>query len=149
MSEPNLMWQGKLNQIEKFGKLNQWIISLIHYVLLSARKVIMRKCPCINILSLGTSSYLNVETEPRMNHLRFASNIYAWLIFMCGHLCMQPIQSIFTKWWPFFNIPNGWHWYSISTDTQKTRNQTLGRLVIWNFSIWSIFTKCSHFFIFS
>ena len=29
------------------------------------RKVIMRECPHINILSIGTSSYLNVETEPK------------------------------------------------------------------------------------
>ena len=27
------------------------------------RKVITCQCPCINVLSIGTSSYLNVETE--------------------------------------------------------------------------------------
>ena len=26
----------------------------------------MWECPCINVLSIETSSYLNVETEPRM-----------------------------------------------------------------------------------
>ena len=26
----------------------------------------MQECPCINVLSIETSSYLNVETEPRM-----------------------------------------------------------------------------------
>ena len=29
------------------------------------RKVITCECPCINILSIEISSYLNVETEPR------------------------------------------------------------------------------------
>ena len=29
------------------------------------RKVIMHECPRTNILSIGTSSYLNVETEPK------------------------------------------------------------------------------------
>ena len=30
------------------------------------RQVINCECPCINVLSIGTSSYLNVETEPKM-----------------------------------------------------------------------------------
>ena len=32
------------------------------------------------------------------------------------------VQSIFMKWQPFWFCHNGWHWYSISVDTQKTRN---------------------------
>ena len=40
----------------------------------------MHTRPCINALSLVTSSYLNVETEPRMNHVRFKSDIYAWTV---------------------------------------------------------------------
>ena len=50
------MWQGKLNQQEKPQPLCTF----------KCRKVITHECPCINVLSIGTSSYLNVETEPKM-----------------------------------------------------------------------------------
>ena len=95
------------------------------------RKVIIHKCPCTNALSLGTSSYLNVETEPRMNHVRFGSDIYAWP--WLKHLCVdiyarwQSVQSIFTKWWPFFNF-----FIMANTDIpfpltfEKPETQTLG-----------------------
>ena len=41
---------------------------------------------------------------------------------------------------------NGQCWYSISIDTWKTLDANFGRLVIWNFSIWSIFMKWWPFF---
>ena len=41
---------------------------------------------------------------------------------------------------------NGWCWYSISIDTQKTRDPNFGGSVIWNFSIWSILMKWQPFF---
>ena len=34
----------------------------------------MSECPCINDLSIGTSSCLNVETEPRMKWCGYGKN---------------------------------------------------------------------------
>ena len=116
----NWTWCGGENWTNgKFGKLKQWKIYLSHYVLLSAER-----SSCRNVLSLWTSSYLNVESEPRMNHVRFGSDIYVWL--QLKHLCVdiyvwwQPIQSIFMKWSPFFN-------FFIMADTDIPFLLTLGK----------------------
>ena len=41
---------------------------------------------------------------------------------------------------------NGRCWYSISIDTQKNIDPNFGGSVIWNFSIWLLFTKWQPFF---
>ena len=40
---------------------------------------------------------------------------------------------------------NGQCWYSISIDTQKTRDPNFGGSVIWNFSVWLILMKWQPF----
>ena len=44
----------------------------------------------------------------------------------------------------FFHI--GWHWYSSSSNTQKTRDPNFGGLAIWKFSVQLIFMKWQPFF---
>ena len=54
------------------------------------------------------------------------------------------IYEMAAIFWYFYN---GQHWYSISVDTQKTGDpNSWGEVVIWNFSIWCIFTKWQSFF---
>ena len=65
MSNPNLMWWGKLNQ-QKFWKTEPIQNLPQPLCTFKCRKVIIRKCPSINALSIGTLSYLNAETEPKM-----------------------------------------------------------------------------------
>ena len=56
----------------EWGKLNQWKIwktepmENLHQPLCAfkCRKVIIHECPHINVLSIETSSCLNIETEP-------------------------------------------------------------------------------------
>ena len=119
MLKLNLMWWGKTEQIEKLPQ------SLCTF---KYRKVIMHKCPCINALSLVTSSYLNVETEPRMNHVRFNSDIYAWL--QLEHLSVDIYaKSIFMKLWPFFN-------FFIMANTSVTLPSTLRKLETQIWGMW-------------
>ena len=63
MSKPNLIWWGKLNQW-KIWKTEQTENLPKPLCTFKYRKVNTCECPCINVLSIGTSSYLNVETEP-------------------------------------------------------------------------------------
>ena len=65
MLKLNLMWWGKLNQwkiwkTEPMENLHQSLCTF------KCRKVMVSECPCINVLSIETLSYLNVETKPRM-----------------------------------------------------------------------------------
>ena len=64
MLKLNLTWWGKLNQwkIWKTEPTENLYQSLCTF---KCREVITHECPCINVLSIETSSYLNVETEPR------------------------------------------------------------------------------------
>ena len=70
------------------GKLNQWKIwktepmENLHQPLCTfkCRKVIMHGCPSINVLNIETSSYLNVETEPRT--------------MQCGHGETKPMNNL-------------------------------------------------------
>ena len=58
--------------------------------------------------------------------------------------CMIDINEM-AAIFQFFH--NGQHWYSISIDTQKTRDpKFVGGWVIWNFSLRSILTKWQPFF---
>ena len=55
----NQTWCGRENWANgKCGKLNQYTFK--------CRNFITHECPCVNVLSIETSSFLNVETEPMM-----------------------------------------------------------------------------------
>ena len=56
---------------------------------------------------------------------------------------MINIYKITAIFW-FFQY--GRCWYSVSVNTWKTRDPNFGASVIWNFSIWLIFTKSQPFF---
>ena len=82
------------------------------------RKIIMCECLCINVLSIETPSYLNVETEPRTNFLFFHNGQCRYSISVDTRKTGDPnfgrmggsviwnfsVQHIFTKWEPFFNL---------------------------------------------
>ena len=65
------------------------------------RKVITHKCTCVNVLSIETSSFLNVETEPKIKWCGDGENDPMENLHLENGILALAIIKKINKWPPF------------------------------------------------
>ena len=101
MLKLSLTWYGKLNQ-QKIWKTEP--TENLHQSLCTfkCKRVITYECPCINVLSIETSSYLNVDTEPRMKWCGDGETEPTENFTLGNGISASATMKKFLKWLPFY-----------------------------------------------
>ena len=135
----------------KFGKLNQWEIwktetmenfenwTNLHLPLctFNCRKVLRHEHPRINVLSIVTSSYFNVETEPRMKSCGDRETEPLENFHLRNGISTSAIMKKTKKWPPFYKYI---YIYMHHTEKCQIADQSLGVWLSeyqwkWNFGV--------------
>ena len=124
----NLMWWGKLNQwkilkTEPTENLHQPSHTL------KCRKVITHKCPCINILSLGTSSYLECWNWTKVKVVWWWGNWTNGKFALRNRISASAIMK---------KSKNGHHFININHEYRKSSNYWPPPPQVWIYSFPSV-----------